>query len=50
MKVTAYCRDVVRKKHPGIDETWILRVITPMKGLPETRLGSCHRCDPAMAS
>ena len=27
MKVTAYFRDVVRLKHPGIEEAWILRVI-----------------------
>jgi hypothetical protein len=27
MKVTAYFRDVVRHKHPGIEEAWILRVL-----------------------
>ena len=27
MKVTAYFRDVVRRKHPGIEEAWILRVL-----------------------
>jgi hypothetical protein len=27
MKVTAYCRDVVRRKHPGSEEAWILRVL-----------------------
>jgi hypothetical protein len=27
MKVTAYFRDVVRLKHPGIEEAWIQRVI-----------------------
>ena len=26
MKTTAYVRDVVRQKHPGIEEAWILRV------------------------
>lgn len=27
MKTTAYFRDVVRLKHPGIEEAWILRVM-----------------------
>ncbi|MFM9101010.1 MAG: hypothetical protein ACKOPS_06585 [Cyanobium sp.] len=27
MKSTAYFRDVVRQKHPGIAEAWILRVM-----------------------
>ena len=27
MKTTAYFRDVVRGKHPGIEDAWILRVI-----------------------
>jgi hypothetical protein len=27
VKTTAYFRDVVRQKHPGIEEAWILRVI-----------------------
>ena len=27
MKTTAYFRDVVRQKQPGIEEAWILRVI-----------------------
>jgi len=27
MKVTAYFRNVVREKHPGIEEAWILRVM-----------------------
>ena len=27
MKVTAFFRDVVRQKHPGIKEAWILRVM-----------------------
>ena len=27
MKTTAYFRDVVRDKHPGIEEAWILRVM-----------------------
>jgi hypothetical protein len=27
MKTTAYFRDVVRQKHPGIEEAWILRVM-----------------------
>ena len=32
MKTTAYFRDVVCHKHPGIDEVWILRVIAePLK-------------------
>ena len=35
MKVTAYFRDVVRAKHPGIEEAWILRVMA--KPLEERR-------------
>jgi hypothetical protein len=35
MKVTAYFRDVVRAKHPGIEEAWILRVMA--KPLEECR-------------
>jgi hypothetical protein len=32
LKTTAYFRDVVRNKHPGIEEAWILRVIAePLK-------------------
>ena len=32
MKVTAYFRDVVRKKHPEIEIAWILRVMeAPVK-------------------
>jgi hypothetical protein len=27
MKTTAYFRDVVRQKHPGIEEAWILKVM-----------------------
>jgi len=27
VKTTAYFRDVVRQKHPGIEEAWILRVM-----------------------
>jgi hypothetical protein len=27
LKTTAYFRDVVRDKHPGIEEAWILRVM-----------------------
>ncbi|MFN7899195.1 MAG: hypothetical protein ACK5N0_05940 [Synechococcaceae cyanobacterium] len=27
MKTTAYFRHVVREKHPGIKEAWILRVM-----------------------
>ena len=27
MKTTAYFRDVVHQKHPGIEEAWILRVL-----------------------
>ena len=27
MKTTAYFRDVVSQKHPGIEEAWILRVL-----------------------
>lgn len=27
MKTTAYFRDVVRQKHPGIAEAWIMRVL-----------------------
>ena len=27
MKTTAYFRNVVRGKHPGIEDAWILRVI-----------------------
>jgi len=27
MKTTAYFRDVVRQKHPGIESAWILRVM-----------------------
>ena len=27
MKTTAYFRDVVRQKHPGIEVAWILRVV-----------------------
>ena len=27
MKATDYFRDVVRRKHPGIEEAWILRVL-----------------------
>jgi hypothetical protein len=27
VKTTAYFRDVVRQKHPGIEEDWILRVM-----------------------
>ena len=27
MKTTAYFRDVVRQKHPGIEEAWILQVM-----------------------
>ncbi len=27
MKTTAYFRDVVCQKHPGIEEVWILRVM-----------------------
>ena len=27
MKVTAYFRDVVHEKHPGIETAWILRVM-----------------------
>ncbi|MEY3749626.1 MAG: hypothetical protein RLZZ186_45 [Cyanobacteriota bacterium] len=27
MQVTAYFRDVVREKHPGIETAWILRVM-----------------------
>ena len=27
VKTTAYFRDVVRAKHPGIEEAWILRVM-----------------------
>jgi len=27
MKTTAYFRDVVQQKHPGIEEGWILRVM-----------------------
>lgn len=27
MKTTAYFRDVVSQKHPGIGEAWILRVL-----------------------
>jgi len=27
VKTTTYFRDVVRQKHPGIEEAWILRVI-----------------------
>ena len=34
-KVTAYFRDVVRAKHPGIEEAWILRVMA--KPLEERR-------------
>ena len=30
MKTTAYFRDVVRQKHPGIEEAWILRVIAKL--------------------
>ena len=33
MKTTAYLRDVVRQKHPGIEEAWILRVMAePLEG------------------
>jgi hypothetical protein len=35
IKVTAYFRDVVRAKHPGIEEAWILRVMA--KPLEERR-------------
>ncbi len=35
MKVTAYFRDVVRAKHPGIEEAWILWVMA--KPLEERR-------------
>ena len=32
MKTTAYFREVVRLKHPGIEEGWILRVLAePME-------------------
>lgn len=32
MKTTAYFRDVVCQKHPGIEEAWILRVLAqPME-------------------
>ena len=32
MKTTAYFREVVRQKHPGIEEGWILRVLAePME-------------------
>jgi hypothetical protein len=27
MKTTAYFRDVVSQKHPGIEEAWIMRVL-----------------------
>ena len=27
VKTTAYFRDVVRQKHPGIEEAWILRMM-----------------------
>ena len=33
VKTTAYFRDVVRQKHPGIEEAWILRVMAePLEG------------------
>ena len=31
MKTTAYFRDLVRQKHPGIEEAWILRVAEPLE-------------------
>jgi hypothetical protein len=31
VKTTAYFRDVVRQKHPGIEEAWILRVVEPLE-------------------
>ena len=32
MKTTAYFRDVVSLKHPGIEEAWILRVLEAPQG------------------
>ena len=33
VKTTAYFRNVVRQKHPGIEEAWILRVMAePLEG------------------
>ena len=32
MKTTAYFRDVMRQKHPGIYEAWILRVLAEPLG------------------
>ena len=47
MKVTAYFRDVVRLKHPGIEEAWIQRVISaPLeeRQQPDGRpVGACGR-------
>ncbi|MFM9104626.1 MAG: hypothetical protein ACKOPS_26290 [Cyanobium sp.] len=27
MKMTAYFRDLARRKHPGVEEAWIQRVL-----------------------
>jgi hypothetical protein len=31
VKTSAYFRDLVRQKHPGIEEAWILRVAEPLE-------------------